>query len=145
MRNQPANTHKTSPMTGSQLSKSAAGPKRFNHAIAVLSPRWGLSSGNNLPIMILVTPPKVLPKDAATTNKSGDTLADDKKVTNTISEFPGNSVALRKLLPNSEASISTLLKVYEHPLRPYARAELPEYQNQHLQTPRISQVARRLI
>src|SRR5476649_2767426 len=145
MRNQPANTHNTSPTTGNQLSNSAAGPKRFNQTRAILRPRCGFSSGSNRPMIILVIPPKVLPKDAATTNKSGDALPAESKPTNKISEFPGNSVALRKLLPKREASARVLLKAYGHPLRPYWHAERPESQNQRLQIPRIFQVARRLI
>lgn len=142
MRNQPANTHNTSPTTGNQLSNSAAGPKRFNQTRAILRPRCGFSSGSNRPMMILVIPPKVLPKDAAITNKNGDALPADSRPTNKISEFPGSSVALRKLLPKSEASASVLLKGCEHPPRPYWHVVRPEYRNQHLRIPHISQAVR---
>ena len=73
-------------------------------------------------MMILVIPPKVLPKDAANTNKIGEALPAVSRPTNKISEFPGNNVALRKLLPNNEIRASVLLKMFAHPLPPYWRA-----------------------
>jgi len=140
MRSQPAKTHNKSPTTGNQLSNSAAGPNRFNPPRANLSPRCGFNSGRKRPIMTFVTPPRVLPNDAVMTNAAGVALPADNKATNTTSEFPGNSVALRKLLPNNDANATLALTACAHQHRPYLHVWPLQYQNQRPQTPRTFQV-----
>lgn len=142
MRSQPAKTHIKSPTTGNQLSSSAAGPNRFNHPRDMFSPRCGFNSGKKRPMITFVTPPSVLPSDATITNAAGVAPPADNSATNTTSEFPGSSVALRKLLPNSEARAMLTLTVSEHQHRPYSHAAPLEYQNQHLQKRRTFPVER---
>src|SRR5688572_3530436 len=93
-------------------------------------------------MMTLVMPPKVLPTDADKTSAAGIALPADNKATNKTSEFPGNNVALKKLLPNKEASARALLTAYARPQNPYWRVLLPQYRNQHLQRRHIFQEAR---
>ena len=145
MRSQPANTHNKSPTTGTQLSSSAAGPKRCSHPSAVASPRCGFNAGNRRPIMTLVKPPSVLPGVAASTSNSGETRLWVSKATRTISEFPGSSVALRKLLPNNDITASVLLTAYGRLPQPYRHFSPLECQNRRLQTPRIFPAARRSV